>query len=1334
MKKPHSSHPPASEVKCRDLESVVTHPDFKLNCLNDVLKGSSAHILTNPCSKTLVPTEQKHKGHHVVTGSMSPKNPPGRKRIKRTDEGCLTVHSPLIVTIIFDTFPWWILALEPSMVSHIYFPQHMSLQSLLSSLDAESRTFIEAVLDYLSPLEVSFGVTPRDGLTLLSGSFSYLKEILTSFPASMEFIAISTSMRKIRKLISFPHQLRRIQHKRVGGATNIELLWTSSRLDQMSLPASPLRRFVGDFLDFSIRPISIHYPPSFPHLHQASLLPPQNMECKVVYPSTFSHTGFGYRILTTIELGHIFGLPTTLCRAAPRHLFPMVPIQCLDLILLSFRNHANTSQHLHLRRESVFQLPSPVDPTASHWIPSIQKLLPLSWAQFEEKSKQAAKSDDALVNTSMWNLRIQSIWKSFTPTVLDKLRVLVLIKLKRSLLHEFTDFLFRKHGSAYMSYRRTRSNVYIKEFSARLGGMGVQLKSFQYSSANEKSSANFLVDLQAGRQVLHSYAASSFFGWDKGSTLIYWRWHPHLQHIARSGFTAAICKPLPHNKPKPKAPKKELYEKILSKLLKSLDRGYLIPTSKKSVKNLIDFFSVPKADDIRLVLNGSSCGLNEAVWAPNFWLPTSSSMTRVISFNYQAVDIDLGEMFLNFPLNDTLRLFSGMDLTPYQQDIRQRLPHLQYPDSDKLIVTNSRDWMGLKPSPEWACRFYYLAEEFVRGDESDPSNPLHWDSIVLNLIGNANFNPSLPNVFKWNAREKKLAGEIKAYVDDLRALGWDLNHAWLIAHMIASRLQYLGIQDAPRKRRLDNGPWAGTIYQTSASKIAKTVTPEKWQKAKDLISQVKLELSKSSDDGVDYKFLERVRGFLCHLAMTFDVIFPYLKGFHLTLCSYLPNRNEDGWKIKDLEWIGFLEQARESGKLSDQEIDDAMSFQYDPKWRPKRIKPVPRFFSCLKALEDFFSPSIPPVVTERSTEIHMLVYGFVDASKSGFGASLAYEKNVRYRIGTWGADEDDVSSNFREFANLVETLENEVEQKRIVNARVIMATDNSTVEAAIYKGNSTSEKLFNLVVRFKRLELISGSKFIVSHVSGKRMQRQGTDGISRGHLREGISLGECMLSFCPWGQSAIERHPQLKDWLASTFGSAFEFLQPRDWYGRGHDHDGGFRDHKNFYRLKIRAGHFFWIPPPAAADACIEEIRKARLKRRNSSHIVLIPRLATPLWLKQLNKAADMVLSIPCSHPFWPEHMFEPLILAFIFPHSKHYPWQLRATPKLLADHRKVSRLLQEDNVDAGSILRQLFQSTVRISSLPARLVRRLLFFGQQDVISHTSSRRPRKRRKLKTQ
>ena len=51
-------------------------------------------------------------------------------------------------------------------------------------------------------------------------------------------------------------------------------------------------------------------------------------------------------------------------------------------------------------------------------------------------------------------------------------------------------------------------------------------------------------------------------------------------------------------------------------------------------------------------------------------------------------------------------------------------------------------------------------------------------------------------------------------------------------------------------------------------------------------------------------------------------------------------------------------------------------------------------------------------------------------------------------------------------------------------AVVILATDNSVVKRALYKGNSTSKKLFDLVLRFKAVELKYGCEILVTHVAG----------------------------------------------------------------------------------------------------------------------------------------------------------------------------------------------------------------------------------------------------------
>ena len=114
--------------------------------------------------------------------------------------------------------------------------------------------------------------------------------------------------------------------------------------------------------------------------------------------------------------------------------------------------------------------------------------------------------------------------------------------------------------------------------------------------------------------------------------------------------------------------------------------------------------------------------------------------------------------------------------------------------------------------------FYYLAEEIARGDPSDQDNALRYDEVIINAPGLPSFNPFLPYLYKWDVLNRRIAGEFLACVDDLRAIGFSWEAAWAVAQQVATRFQMLGIQDAARKRRLADGPWAGGIFELITEK------------------------------------------------------------------------------------------------------------------------------------------------------------------------------------------------------------------------------------------------------------------------------------------------------------------------------------------------------------------------------------------------------------------------------------------------------------------------------------------------------------------------------------
>jgi hypothetical protein len=192
-----------------------------------------------------------------------------------------------------------------------------------------------------------------------------------------------------------------------------------------------------------------------------------------------------------------------------------------------------------------------------------------------------------------------------------------------------------------------------------------------------------------------------------------------MRLAVRDGMAPYIQFSLPNYQARARQTKQDVHKLLLPKIQKIISRGYVkIGGIKRDfLKSYIDYFIVPKADDVRPVYNGTSCGFNEAVWAPNFWLPTAKSATRVLDYNYCGVDIDLGEMFLNFPLPRVFRQFSGIDISQFKSDLFSSVGEALGEIPRRLFkVRWERCWMGFRPSPYYSVRFYYWAEEIIRAD------------------------------------------------------------------------------------------------------------------------------------------------------------------------------------------------------------------------------------------------------------------------------------------------------------------------------------------------------------------------------------------------------------------------------------------------------------------------------------------------------------------------------------------------------------------------------------------------------------------------------------------
>jgi len=264
--------------------------------------------------------------------------------------------------------------------------------------------------------------------------------------------------------------------------------------------------------------------------------------------------------------------------------------------------------------------------------------------------------------------------------------------------------------------------------------------------------------------------------------------------------------------------------KMASKVHKVVSRDYIGPGH---VTSLTGFFGVPKGiDDIRMVYDASKSGLNDAVWAPNFSMATADSLLDLLDCQSWQTDVDLGEMFLNYPLDLKIQPYAGVDL---------RTLDLEGIQEDWRRWT--RCFMGFSPSPYVTGRLSLYAEDIIRGDHCDPTNLFYWEKVILNLPGSPDYDTTRPWVYKAFCRDGAwlIAADFVYFVDDYRGTGYDEESCRLATRRLASMLQYLGNQDAARKREFPaqlTGPWAGSVVRILPVGVALTVTFEKWSKAR----------------------------------------------------------------------------------------------------------------------------------------------------------------------------------------------------------------------------------------------------------------------------------------------------------------------------------------------------------------------------------------------------------------------------------------------------------------------------------------------------------------------
>jgi hypothetical protein len=202
---------------------------------------------------------------------------------------------------------------------------------------------------------------------------------------------------------------------------------------------------------------------------------------------------------------------------------------------------------------------------------------------------------------------------------------------------------------------------------------------------------------------------------------------------------------------------------------------------------------------------------------------------------------------------------------------------------------------------------------------------------------------------------------------------------------------------------------------------------------------------------------------------------PYIIGVHLTIDGWRENRLTSEWRMKYTPKGKVSPRNCGDGGVSDEllQMETALGDTRENLGlisksldSPKFVRTIPRFLLDLKALRALMKRDKPPLKRARCSKVATAIYSFVDASGRGFRSTFHLGSTVFFQYGQWPEriSETIMSSNWRELANLVDSLEVEVHDRSLTDCESFLFTDNMSAEAAYWKGTSKSEWLFEIVL------------------------------------------------------------------------------------------------------------------------------------------------------------------------------------------------------------------------------------------------------------------------------
>ena len=113
-----------------------------------------------------------------------------------------------------------------------------------------------------------------------------------------------------------------------------------------------------------------------------------------------------------------------------------------------------------------------------------------------------------------------------------------------------------------------------------------------------------------------------------------------------------------------------------------------------------------------------------------------------------------------------------------------------------------------------------------------------------------------------------------------------------------------------------------------------------------------------------------------------------------------------------------------------------------------------------------------------------------------------------------------------------------------------LLADNLVAENAFYKDTSSSETLFGLILRLRKLELKGDIILHMIHVSEKKKIASGVDALSRCDTTKSVMKGNCLLSYFPFHLGTYQRSTELLPWINSWWSEEepLVHLSPDGWF------------------------------------------------------------------------------------------------------------------------------------------------------------------------------------------